>query len=188
MEQEFLKDLVGRLEGVGVVYAITGSIASNLWGIPRTTHDVDIVVLLKEADVATILKAFADAYYVSEAAVRDAIVRGSMFNVIDAKKGLKADLWISTSDPFSVKMLERRRRVELIPGQESFVGTAEDVLLHKLVWHQMTPSERQLEDAAGIAAVQAGSLDLAYLRQWASTQGTLALLEEILAGKHLKQT
>jgi hypothetical protein len=37
LQQEFLKDVIARLENLGVVYAITGSIASNLWGILRTT-------------------------------------------------------------------------------------------------------------------------------------------------------
>jgi hypothetical protein len=50
LEQEFLSDLVARLEGTGVTYAITGSIASSLWGTPRTTHDVDVVVVLSEAE------------------------------------------------------------------------------------------------------------------------------------------
>jgi hypothetical protein len=62
------------------------------------------------------------------------------------------------------------------------------VLLHKLVWNQISPSERQLQDAAGIAAVQSGNLDLAYLRLWAASQGTAAVLEDILQGKHLKQS
>jgi hypothetical protein len=36
--------------------------------------------------------------------------------------------------------------------------------------------------------VQAGDLDLAYMRGWAARQGTSALLEEVLAGKYLKAT
>ena len=54
LEQEFLKDVIARLEGTGVTYALTGSIASNFWGIPRTTHDVDVVVVLVPADVPRI--------------------------------------------------------------------------------------------------------------------------------------
>jgi hypothetical protein len=75
-----------------------------------------------------------------------------------------------------------------VPGREAYVGSAEDVLLHKLVWHTITPSERQLADAAGIAAVQAGKLDLVYLREWAARQGTGDLLEAVLQGKYLKTT
>jgi hypothetical protein len=62
------------------------------------------------------------------------------------------------------------------------------VLLHKLVWNTLTPSERQIADAAGIAAVQAGKLDLAYLNEWAAKQGTTELLKDVLQGKGLKNT
>jgi hypothetical protein len=48
-------------------------------------------------------------------------------------------------------------------------------------------SERQLADAAGIAAVQVGNLNLDYLREWAKNQGTEAVLDEVLAGNHLKR-
>jgi len=188
LQQAFLEDIIARLETSGVTYAITGSIASNLWGTPRTTHDVDIVVILSGTDVERLLVAFADSYYLSEPAVRDAVVQGGMFNIIDSRKGLKADFWVTRDDLFNESMLSRRCRLEVVPGQEAYVGSAEDVLLHKLVWNQITPSARQLGDAAGIAAVQAGKLDLDYLRKWAARQGTAAVLEEILQGKHLKQT
>lgn len=189
MEQAFLKDVLRRLEGTGLPYAVTGSIASSIWGIPRTTHDVDIVIVLSLADTDRVVAAFADDYYVSEAAVRQAIATAPpMFNVLDTSSGLKADFWLAKDDPFNQSMLRRRKRLELIPGQECCVGTAEDVLLHKLVWHMLTPSERQLADAAGIVSVQAGHLDVPYMRHWATLQSTTALLDEVLSGKHLKTT
>ena len=40
-EQELLVDCLGRLNRVGITYYLTGSMASNYWGIPRTTHDLD---------------------------------------------------------------------------------------------------------------------------------------------------
>jgi len=188
LEQEFLQDVVSRLEKAALTYAITGSIASNLWGTPRTTHDVDIVIVLSTADIPSILALFANRYYVSEEAVREAIAQNSMFNVIDFNTSLKADLWVTSRDPFNESMLNRRRRLEIVQGQEAWIGSPEDVLLHKLVWHKITPSERQLADAAGIFAVQVGGLDVNYMRDWAAKQGTAGLLEEILAGKHRKTT
>lgn len=188
MQQEFVRDIVTRLERSGVTYAITGAMASNLWGTPRTTHDVDVVVVLSLSEASQLIAAFADKYYLSEPAVHDAVRTVSMFNIIDATAGLKADLWVTRGDPFNQSMLARRCRLDIVPGQPAWVGTAEDVLLHKLVWHSITPSERQLGDAAGIAVVQGGLLDLTYLRDWASRQGTAQLLEEVLQGKYLKQT
>jgi len=39
-----------------------------------------------------------DFIYVTEGGIREAIAYGSMFNVIDAKSGMKADFWILASD------------------------------------------------------------------------------------------
>lgn len=188
MEQAFVEDIVARLEQTGLVYAITGSVASSFWGIPRLTHDVDVVVVLSLADAKRITDIFAARYYVSFSAVEDAARQKRMFNVIDTSTGDKADLWVTGDDPFNQCTLNRRRRIELFPGQQSYVASPEDVLLHKLVWHTITPSERQLADAAGIAQVQSGSLDLDHMRHWATQQGTSHLLEEVLQGKYLKQT
>lgn len=188
LEQAFVEDIVARLEQTGLVYAITGSVASSFWGIPRLTHDVDVVVRLSLADAKRTADLFAARYYVSSSAVEDAARHKRMFNVIDTSTGDKADLWVTGDDPFNQCTLRRRQRLELFPGQQSYLASAEDVLLHKLVWHTITPSERQLSDAAGIAQVQSGSLDLDYLRKWAGQQGTSQLLEEVLQGKHLKQT
>lgn len=188
MQQAFLKDIVTRLQGANLIYAITGSIASNFWGVPRLTHDVDVLVVLAVPQITQAVAAFAESYYVSEEAVRQAVLTSGMFNVIDSGSGLKADLWVSPADPFSQSMLARRQQVELVPGLRAFLGSSEDVLLHKLIWNKMTPSDRQLADAAGIAVVRAGKLDLAYLRAWAARQSTLDVLEEVLQGKGLKQT
>jgi hypothetical protein len=189
LQQEFLKTFLERLETAVATYAVTGSVASNYWGIPRLTHDVDVLVILSAPQIPQVNAAFAaERYYFNESAVRETLQSGGMFNVIDTQTGNKADLWVSTGDAFSQSMLARRKRVELIAGFHAFVATPEDVLLHKLVWHTITPSERQLADAAGIAAVQAGNLDLVYLREWAAKQDTTELLEDALQGKGLKST
>jgi hypothetical protein len=73
LQQGFVRDIVTRLESLGTTYAITGSMASNFWGIPRLTHDVDILVVFAPAQVPQILAAFPDPYYVSEKAVREAL-------------------------------------------------------------------------------------------------------------------
>lgn len=65
----------------------------------------------------------------------------------------------------------------------------QDVILHKIYWHSLTPSDRQLHDAAGAVAVQAGSLDEAYLRRWAARLSLGALLDDLLAGRiRIKKT
>ena len=43
-ERELLVDCLRRLNRTELAYLLTGSMASNYWGIPRTTHDLDFVI------------------------------------------------------------------------------------------------------------------------------------------------
>lgn len=48
-----------RLNEVGVPYTITGSVAGVLYGEPRVTHDIDIVVAFRPvSDVERFARAF----------------------------------------------------------------------------------------------------------------------------------
>jgi hypothetical protein len=53
-EQDLLVDCLRRLNRTGIIYYLTGSMASNYWGIPRTTHDLDFVVQFPIAAVPRI--------------------------------------------------------------------------------------------------------------------------------------
>jgi hypothetical protein len=55
-ERELLVDCLRRLNCTSVAYYLTGSMASNYWGIPRTTHDLDFVVQLPMSAVPHILQ------------------------------------------------------------------------------------------------------------------------------------
>lgn len=57
-EKELLADCLERLNRSGISYMLTGSMASNYWGIPRTTHDLDFVLVMQPADVATLVRGF----------------------------------------------------------------------------------------------------------------------------------
>ena len=68
-------------------------------------------------------------------------------------------------------------------GEPAWITTAEDSILHKLVWNRITPSDRKLGDAAGVVAVQQEKLDRAYLHKWAEQLGVSAELDALLGGR-----
>ncbi len=181
-EQELLVDCLQRLNRLGVDYFLTGSMASNYWGIPRTTHDLDFVVQFPPSEVARVVTAFAGDFFIQESSVRSAFRPPYQFNAIDTRSALKVDFWLLRDDPFSRTMFARRIQVTIL-ATPAWLATAEDVLLHKLYWHTLSPSDRQLSDAAGVWAVQGTSLDMAYLRRWASQLNVMEPLEDILAGR-----
>ena len=84
-ERELLVDCLRRLNRTGVTYYLTGSMASNYWGIPRTTHDLDFVVQLPKPTVTRIMEEFSGDYYIDEAAVRAVYNPPHQFNAIDTR-------------------------------------------------------------------------------------------------------
>ena len=181
-EQEFAIDAIRRLNRSGVAYLLTGAMASNYWGIPRTTHDLDFVVQLSFEWIPNLLREFAGDFYLDEQAVRAALTEPYQFNAVDNRSGFKIDFWTLRSDPFEMSMFQRRLRVDLL-GEPTWIATAEDLILQKLRWDSVTPSERQISDAAGIIAVQPQSLDRDYLQKWAAELGVTEKLEKLLSGK-----
>ena len=73
------------------------------------------------------------------------------FNAIDAQSALKVDFWLLRENRFEQSAFSRRLSVALM-GVSARIATPEDVILHKLYWNTITPSERQLLDAAGVYA------------------------------------
>jgi hypothetical protein len=181
-ERELLVDCLRRLNRTGVAYYLTGSMASNYWGIPRTTHDLDFVVQLAMSAVPRVMDEFSGDFYIDESAVRAAFQPPHQFNAIDTRSALKVDFWLPKPEPFDKEMFHRRLRVTLF-NEPAWISTAEDVILHKLLWNRISPSERQLGDAAGVVAVQAGALDKDYLRRWAQELVVSNNLERLLGGQ-----
>lgn len=181
-ERELLVDCLCRLNRSGVIYYLTGSMASNYWGIPRSTHDLDFVVQLKISSVPLIMREFSDLFCIDEEAVRAAFEPPYQFNAIDIRSALKVDFWLAKSDLFDQEMLLRRRQITLF-RETAWISTAEDVILHKLAWNRISPSDRQLGDAAGIVAVQAEALDKNYLNHWAAKLDVADQLSRLLSGE-----
>ncbi len=91
------------LERLGLPYCVTGSVAASVYGEPRLTADIDVVLLLKTEDVARLRTAFPDAeYYVPpEETLLVEISRSSRgaFNLIHHATQFKADIYLAATDP-----------------------------------------------------------------------------------------
>ena len=179
-QSELLKLVARRLEAAGIGYMVSGSVASSLQGEPRATHDIDIVVSVQIPAVAAAARlkaAFPEPdFYLDEAAARDAILLGGMFNLIDAREGDKVDFWLLTDDAFD-QMRFDRRYIDTFEDARLSVSRPEDTILMKLRWAALLGgSEKQFMDALRVYEVQHGRLDESYLDQWAATLGVTASL------------
>jgi hypothetical protein len=181
-EREFLVDVLARLNRTGIDYMLTGSMASNYWGIPRTTHDLDFVLVMKPDQVDQLVAAFQPGFFIQRDSVRSAFQPPFQFNVLDDQSALKADFWLLRENEFEVTAFRRRVQATLFDVL-AWIATAEDVILHKLYGNSLTPSDRQLGDAAGVYAVQGNSLDLGYLQHWAVILHVQTELNALVEGR-----
>ena len=178
----FLSDVVDALDAAGVEYMIGGSVASSIFGEPRTTRDIDIVVAVDDTSLRDLFGRFdREHVYIDEPADDEPIRAGQMFNLLDLRGGWKVDLVVRKSRPFSVVEFGRRQQLDVL-GVTAWVASVEDVILTKLEWAALSGSSRQIDDVRGIVAVQGEALDVAYLRNWADQLQVDASLESCLSG------
>ncbi len=179
-QQELLKETVKILKINNIPYMLTGSIASSLQGIPRLTHDIDIVVILKKIDVKKILNAFPkEEYYLNESTILQAIEHKGQFNILYTKENGKIDFWILTDSSFDKSRFSRRQKVNFM-GFKLIVSSPEDTILEKLYWSKLSGgSKKQFEDALRVYELQYQKLDMGYLDSWSNKLDITDLFEEL---------
>ena len=166
--QKFLIKIASVLERLDIDYAISGGIAVSVWGRPRYTADIDIVVNIKSAQsvedlVKLLSKEFKKAYSDKDLAL-DAFNRKGEFNIIEPEYGLKADFFIVPQEEFKLLEIKRAKKRKIGEKYINFISP-EDLIISKLLWFREGQSTRQLEDIASVIDVQT-DLDKAYLKKW----------------------
>jgi hypothetical protein len=117
---------------------IIGAFAATLYGITRTTYDIDIVVELDEEHIQALTTAYPPPrYYSDPVQMRDSIRQGIMFNIIDTGRGEKADLLPLTMASRYRQAFQRRvRQTVQVSDVEPFAvwcARPEDVIIGKLM-------------------------------------------------------
>ena len=163
--------VVAAFDTLQIRYALGGSMASSIFGIPRFTQDADMTAEPFSGRESQFAGCFGPEYYISLPSVIEANARQSSFNIIHTQYGFKVDIFCKDG-PFERSALERRITLQLPdePGRPIAVVSPEDVILFKLEWYRQggETSDRQWSDILGVIRVQANNLDNSYLDQWAS--------------------
>lgn len=179
--EKLLLEIVTTLEEVKIPYFITGGFAVSVWGRPRATFDLDIVVELIEPKVEPLAKTLRKIYkagYIDENVAKDAIRHSGEFNFIDPLTGVKVDFWVAKRDELS--LLKFKRKVsKKISGKQVYFISPEDLILSKLGWHVAGESTRQLEDIESILKILGAKLDKIYLEKWTKKLGVGDILNKI---------
>jgi hypothetical protein len=161
-EIDIVRDVSLRLEGAGLAFMLTGSMAMNYYATPRMTRDIDLVIALTDSDTDRVVSLFDPDYYVSPEAVRESVVHQSLFNLIHNESVIKVDCIVRKAAPYRLLEFERRRRIA-IADFSTWIVSKEDLIISKLSWAKDSRSELQLGDVRNLAAT---GYDRAYVEAW----------------------
>ncbi len=179
-QNDLLRYLVDVLERLGLRYAVTGSHASMIFGEPRFTHDIDVIVELTPATLRDFCQAFPEAdFYVSDEGARTASIQGGMFNIIHPESGLKIDV-IVPGDEAGRQEIRRAVRALAFGGREVQFVSPEDLILNKMAYYREGGSEKHLRDITGVLKVSGDRVDRAYIADWAEKLGLTEIWQAIL--------
>jgi len=174
---------IRRLNKIECPYMITGAAASIIYGEPRLTNDLDLVLNLKKGDVPKLMQAFPfeEFYCPPEEVIILEIgrpLRGH-FNLIHHETGFRADVYLAGRDDLHHWALANKKSIQL-EGEIFWVAPVEYVILRKLEYYREGRSDKHLRDISGILEVSDAQINKGWLEDQISER---QLQEEWKAAK-----
>lgn len=179
MGKDLVIAVIKALEAENVPYMLAGSFASMVYGIPRSTKDVDFVVELEEPAFSLLIKRLEPAFELDPQQYLETSTWTRRYILKAKHSTFKIELFLRSDDPHHLSQWSRKHTVfNSILQHQVAMPTAEDVIIQKLRWGR--PQDRI--DAENVMDVQFQKLDWAYIEHWCKQHDRLALLEEIRSG------
>jgi len=171
---ELFQVFIRPLNLLGIPYMVTGSVASIVYGEARITHDIDMVVIIRDRDAERVVEAFPlSDFYCPPVQVIRIEARRSLkghFNLIHHATGFKADIYLAGEDPLHYWAMAHRRCIAM-SGEPMWVAPPEYVILRKLAYYREGGSEKHISDIQGILEVSGDDLDLSEIQKRVDDMG-----------------
>ncbi len=177
---EIVIKVIEALQRCSIPFMIVGSFSSNMYGVERSTQDVDIVLQLESRSINDLIHALGPDFYVDPQLGFETVTMTSRFIANHLNPLFKIELFMLSDDPHDRMRFERRRTLH-IAGHAVDFPTSEDVIITKLRWSKGGRRTKDIDDVKNVLAVQQGKLDLTYIRHWCAQYEILDLFEKTLA-------
>ena len=177
-DEELTAAAVDALEALKIEYMLVGAYSSNAYGIARSTHDADFVVVVQPGQLRALVERLGPDFSLDRQ-IRMEGITGSVRNIITHQPThFDIELFrLNTKDEHHDERFRRRRRQRIEEIQrEAWIPTPEDVVIQKLRWKR----RKDLDDVVGVLSVSGPTIDWTYLRFWTAKHGTDSLLQELL--------
>jgi hypothetical protein len=153
---------------LGLIYMVTGAAASIIYGEPRLTNDIDLVVDLRPHEIDLFSNSFPiESFYCPPIEVIQAEISRSQqghFNLIHHDTGFKADIYTAGRDELNHWGLKNRKQIQ-VNDDDLWLASIEYVILRKLQYYREGKSEKHLRDIAGMISVSSDQIQPEVLDQ-----------------------
>ena len=157
-----------RLNKGNLSYMVTGSAASIIYGEPRMTHDIDLVLELHVTDINKFINLFPpDEFYCPpQDVIKTEIARETRghFNIIHHETGFKADIYPIGQDELHKWAMVRRQKVQ-IGRSNILIAPPEYVIIRKLQYYKEGGSTKHLRDINRMFEISGDSIDKPVLEE-----------------------
>jgi hypothetical protein len=147
---------------------VTGAAAAIIYGEPRLTNDIDIVMELRMEDLEKIRKSFPleEFYCPPDENINVEVKRTSRghFNIIHLSTGFKADFYLTGQDELHRWGMANRREF-IIESEPIWLAPPEYVILRKLEYYREGRSEKHLRDIGSILTISSDQIDFDWLQK-----------------------
>lgn len=175
LEPSLIEIFTQPLEKNKIDYLVTGSVASLIYGEPRLTHDVDLILDLKTRELDLFMASFplSEFYCPPSETILLELKRESRahFNLIHHQTGFKADCYLRGRDLLHDWAFRNKKSVQLSPGIFMTVAPPEYVILRKLEYYREGQSEKHLKDIASMLKISAEQIDTDFIGATAQARG-----------------
>lgn len=167
-EHNLFQIFISRLNGAKVKYMVTGAVACIIYGEPRLTHDIDMVIELNMEDAEKIIETFpSEEFYCPPSEVIKLEIRRSLhghFNLIHHNTGFKADVYLLGEDELHHWAMSNRKKY-FMEGDPIWLAPPEYVILRKLQYYHEGKSEKHLKDIAGMIEISSDIINFDQLQE-----------------------
>ena len=173
-EASLISLFVRPLNRLRIPYMVTGGVASVIYGDPRFTRDIDLVIALRPQDADRFAGAWApeDFYVPPIEVIREESRRPAHghFNVSHHHTAMRADIYLPGTDALNAWAFEHTV-IRHVDDDEVVMAPIEAVILSKLQYYQSGKSDRHLRDIHQMLRISGDLVDRAELARWAARLG-----------------
>lgn len=173
--QEIIIKFLQTLNRTQVQYMLIGGLAVIKWGRPRTTQDIDILIMIDDKDIEQFTSNLTSAgYEIKSSELHQAFSEKSHITIFIPNEIVRVDMK-GVYSQLDYKSFKNKIKTSIF-DIEAWIETPEDLIIAKLVFN----SYQDLEDAASVLLRQVGKLDMKYLKERAIQENVIKRLNKVL--------